>query len=163
MHGGSWCLALLFVGIVVLLEYTIRHALKAPGPNQWKWDRWDWLTLGIALVLALLAVLMHHCKKRDALIFVAKPASQVGQVLSPLSVSQSPELSYPPISPTMVPGKSLNPLESPLMVPATAPPAYTLQTPAPPLEAPTLSPTLQQVSPGSFPSPPSVASPMSPP
>jgi hypothetical protein len=55
---GVVLLVLMIAGIIILLEYVIRHSMMAGERNQWEWDRWDTLTAAIAAGLALLIIIV---------------------------------------------------------------------------------------------------------
>jgi hypothetical protein len=86
----SFLQVLIFVGVVIGLEYLIRHACAPADENRWKWDRWDTLTAFIALDVGfLLAVIMQRRTK----VFVPLMQSQGNSVEYMIVSNSSPETS----------------------------------------------------------------------
>jgi hypothetical protein len=83
---------LIFMAVVIGLEYLIRHALMK-GPEQWKWDQWDWITVGIVVFLGLILALFIACKSKYRMPMTSYEMS------SPLGSSRGQLLSSPMATP----------------------------------------------------------------
>lgn len=97
MTGYLILVTLLVVGLIIGLEYVIRHACMPPGPNQWTWDQWDWVTVGIAVFLGIVTALFLACKSSYKMTYSSWPmgASSSAGLSSPSTLSGVSEL-YPP-------------------------------------------------------------------
>lgn len=129
MHGlAVFGFTLLFVVLVVVLEYVIRHATMKGDPEQWAWDRWDTLTLIIAIVVGVLIAIVCSCKRRElkAIGGIATTTTWPSRDLPPLVASPAP----PP------PGSlELSPILRPNSLSPVSPPG-SVATPLPPLVPP---------------------------
>lgn len=87
---GIVILSLFVMGVAIGLEYVIRHATMQQSEDQWKWDKWDTLTVIIVLFVGICVSIFLCCKT------TYKP--QVTSSFLSTSSLSSPTLSSPSMS-----------------------------------------------------------------
>jgi hypothetical protein len=126
---------LVFCGVVIGLEYLIRHALMK-GPDQWVWDQWDWITVGIVLFLGLILALFVACKSSYRVVTTSPYLSRNVGSSSPQLLSSPPATPYP--QELITPVSSSDILTTPVLsrTPTWSPPNL---LPSPPNPSPSTS------------------------
>jgi hypothetical protein len=155
-HATPLVCVIIVLILAVVLEYVIRHATMR-GRDKCRWDKWDWLTLGIAFIILLLAIVMHCTRRHEHFrlftLLAKSPDENVFRLytvtppLSPPALPVNPEFSSdmlrsPQLAPSNLsvfgnsPGFTTSSVGTPLVITSPNTPITPL---SPPLSAP-LSP-----------------------